>query len=267
MSNSSSGNDRGSGERENGQPRGKNDRMDRTALVVGATGGIGAALVEHWSADPGIDSVVAVGREGTAAIDVPANVRQLTTDHTEAGIADCLASVITPETQLSRVAIAIGTLHGPGYQPEKSLDALDATALAEVYRVNCILPMLWVAALGRALRRSPDTRIAVLSARVGSISDNRLGGWYSYRSAKAALNMGLRSAAIELARRARGIKLVAYHPGTVDTDLSKPFQRNVAADKLFTPAFTAARLAELLDEHAPDGELSYLAWDGSTVPW
>ncbi|MEM1188206.1 MAG: SDR family NAD(P)-dependent oxidoreductase [Pseudomonadota bacterium] len=262
MSNSArSAESRGSGN------NGGTGRGGRTALVIGATGGIGAALVEHWCADSAIDRVIAIRRDGAAEIHAPHDVWQLATDYSEAGIADCLAEVLESATHVVRVAVAIGTLHGADYQPEKSLDSLNEAALAEVYRVNCILPMLWVAALARALRRTPDSRIAVLSARVGSISDNRLGGWYGYRSAKAALNMGLRSAAIEVARRSPGIKLVAYHPGTVDTALSKPFQRNVPADKLFTPAFTAARLAALLDEHAPDGELSYLAWDGSVVPW
>ncbi|MEO1082102.1 MAG: SDR family NAD(P)-dependent oxidoreductase [Pseudomonadota bacterium] len=246
---------------------GNNGGTGRAALVVGATGGIGAALVEHWGAEPGIDRVIAIRRRGAAEIDAPHHVRQLATAYSEAGIADCLAEALTTDLHVARVAVAIGTLHGPDYQPEKSLDVLNEAALAEVYRVNCILPMLWVAGLARALRRSPDSRIAVLSARVGSIGDNRLGGWYGYRSAKAALNMGLRSAAIELARRSPGIKLLAYHPGTVDTALSKPFQKNVPAEKLFTAAFTAKRLAALLDEHAPDGELSYLAWDGSVVPW
>ena len=107
----------------------------------------------------------------------------------------------------------------------------------------------------------------MLSARVGSIADNHLGGWYSYRCAKAALNMGLKSAAIELARRAKGIKLVAFHPGTVDTPLSEPFQKNVAPEKLFEPAFVAERLDEILAAHAADGELSYLDWAGKAVPW
>jgi NAD(P)-dependent dehydrogenase (short-subunit alcohol dehydrogenase family) len=94
-----------------------------------------------------------------------------------------------------------------------------------------------------------------------------MGGWYSYRSAKAALNMGLRSASIEMARRARGIKLIAYHPGTVDSDLSKPFQRGVPDGKLFTPAFAAERLDAVLDQHRADGELAYVDWAGETIPW
>mgnify|MGYP001824589787 CR=1 FL=1 len=109
--------------------------------------------------------------------------------------------------------------------------------------------------------------VAVLAARVGSIGDNRSGGWYSYRSAKTALVMLLKSAAIELQRRAPGVKLVAFHPGTTDSALSRPFQKRVAPEKLFTPAFVAGQLLTLLDEQQADGELAFLDWAGKTVPW
>jgi NAD(P)-dependent dehydrogenase (short-subunit alcohol dehydrogenase family) len=236
-------------------------------LVIGAGGGIGGAMVERWAADPAVGRVWAVSRTPGRFADRGARVVELQADHSEDGIAATVETVLADGAGLSRVVIALGTLHSSAFEPEKSLDALRADALAEVYRVNCILPLLWVAGLGRALRRSPDTRIAVLSARVGSIGDNGLGGWYAYRSAKAALNMGLKSAAIELGRRARGIKLLAYHPGTVNTALSAPFQKNVPAGKLFSPAFTADCLDGLLSQHAPDGELSFVAWDGQTIPW
>jgi NAD(P)-dependent dehydrogenase (short-subunit alcohol dehydrogenase family) len=109
--------------------------------------------------------------------------------------------------------------------------------------------------------------VAVLSARVGSIGDNRLGGWYGYRASKAALNMFLQTAAVEYARRARRVKLLAFHPGTTDTALSAPFQKNVAAGKLFTPDFVAQRLLGLMDAAEPDGRLGFLDWAGKTVPW
>lgn len=237
------------------------------ALVIGAGGGIGGAMVERWAADSEVDRVWAVSRSSGRFAGHGEKVVELQADHSEDGIAATLATILADGAGLSRVVIALGTLHSPAFEPEKSLDALRADTLAAVYRVNCILPLLWVAGLGRALRKSPDTRIAVLSARVGSISDNALGGWYAYRSSKAALNMGLKSAAIELGRRARGLKLLAYHPGTVDTPLSEPFQKNVPAEKLFTPQFTAECLDGLLSAHAPDGELSFVAWDGQAIPW
>ena len=107
----------------------------------------------------------------------------------------------------------------------------------------------------------------MLSARVGSIGDNRLGGWYSYRASKAALNMMLKCAALELKRLNRGAKLVAYHPGTVDTPLSQPFQAGVAPEKLLSAEKAAEALERVLGELTADGELSYLDWRGEVIPW
>jgi NAD(P)-dependent dehydrogenase (short-subunit alcohol dehydrogenase family) len=243
----------------------------RAALVIGAGGAIGGAMLEYWSRDESIDGVWAVSRRPVAAGDAGAGIHSHTSDHSEASI-DATVEAILRELRdrglaLSRVAVTLGTLHGEGYGPEKSIDALGEDAFGEVFRVNCFLPLRWLSALLPELRRSADTRIAVLSARVGSISDNGLGGWYSYRCSKAALNMGLKSAAIEMARRARGVKLLAYHPGTVDSALSRPFQKNLKDGQLLTPDFTARRLAGLLDASPPDGVLSYRAWDGEDVPW
>ncbi|WOJ94620.1 SDR family NAD(P)-dependent oxidoreductase [Congregibacter variabilis] len=236
-------------------------------LVVGAGGGIGSAIAQRWSTDSRFDTVWAVSREVSVDPASPAPLRHLATDHSEGQIAELAQTIMRESPRLSRVVIALGTLHGPDYAPEKSLDALQLASMQEVHRINCILPMLWISALVAGLRKSPDCRIAVLSARVGSIGDNRLGGWYSYRSAKAALNMGLRCASIELARRAKGVKLISFHPGTVDTALSAPFQRGVPEGKLFDPDFVARRLEGLLDAHSADGELSYLDWAGEPIPW
>ena len=139
--------------------------------------------------------------------------------------------------------------------------------MREVFEVNAFLPMRVLAALSPVLKRSTAPRIAVLSARVGSIGDNRLGGWYSYRGSKAALNMMLQCAALELRRLNPAAKLIAYHPGTVDTPLSKPFQASVDIEKLLTPADAAAALDRVISEIEPDGTLSYLDWRGDVIPW
>ena len=107
----------------------------------------------------------------------------------------------------------------------------------------------------------------LFSARVGSISDNRLGGWYSYRASKAALNMMIKTAAIELARRAKNIKLIAFHPGTTDTPLSKPFQKNVPENKLFSAEFVAKQLLDIVENTPIDQSPSYLDWQGETINW
>ncbi|MFK7830741.1 MAG: SDR family NAD(P)-dependent oxidoreductase [Congregibacter sp.] len=238
------------------------------ALVVGAGGGIGQAMSRRWAQSPGFSTVWGVSRSLISAGDVyPSTLHPLATDHSEQGIRGAVEQILEASPALSRVVISLGTLHGASYQPEKSLGALNGAAMQQVHWVNCVLPLLWLAALAPGLRRNKDCRIAVLSARVGSISDNNLGGWYSYRSAKAALNMGLKCAAIELARQARGTKLMAYHPGTVDTTLSRPFQRGVPEGKLFTPEYAAECLDTVLDSQTPDGELAYLDWAGKEIPW
>lgn len=233
------------------------------ALVIGA-GTIGSALARRWLDDPRYAAVSMIHRSGREAVK---GTVSLITDHSEASIERCLAQIQARPGRVSRVAITLGTLHGDDYRPEKSLRELNMDTLARVHRVNCALPLCWLAALAPLLRKADDCRIAVLSARVGSIEDNHLGGWYSYRSAKAALNMGLRCAAIELARSAPGVTLIAYHPGTVDSPLSAPFQSGVPEGKLFNPAFAAECLSTVMDSREADGELAYLDWAGEVIPW
>jgi NAD(P)-dependent dehydrogenase (short-subunit alcohol dehydrogenase family) len=127
--------------------------------------------------------------------------------------------------------------------------------------------MLILSALWSLMRSSTQPRVAVLTARVGSLSDNELGGWYSYRASKAALNMMLKCAAIEVRRINKNAKLIAYHPGTVDSPLSKPFQRSVPEGKLFSPEFSAEQLDNLMTSAVPDGRLSYLDWAGQAIDW
>ena len=238
-------------------------------LVVGASGGIGRAVLDHYLEKPEYTLVLAVSR-GARPRSLESHggrLRWLVSDYTESSIDSVVDSVQSVGASLSRVVVCNGILHNDRLSPEKSLLKLEASAMQEVLHANVVVPSLWIAALVRLLRGSAGCVVAVLSARVGSITDNQLGGWYSYRASKAALNMVLKSAAVEYRRRLPGVKLLAFHPGTTDTGLSRPFQRGVAPASLFTPQFVARRLAQLLDELEPDGELSYLAWDGSRIEW
>ncbi|OKY27860.1 MULTISPECIES: SDR family NAD(P)-dependent oxidoreductase [Thalassotalea] len=168
---------------------------------------------------------------------------------------------------IKRIFICHGFLHNDQYTPEKRLEDFSSESFAQVSLVNTITPMLWLKHLTVILSGNIDCKIVFFSARVGSIGDNKRGGWYSYRSAKAALNMLLKSAAIELKRRAKNIKIIAFHPGTTDSPLSKPFQKNVPKGKLFTSMFVAQQLLTIIDDLAIDGELSYLDWQGETIIW
>ena len=226
------------------------------SVVIGAGGGIGAALVDALI-ERG-DTVHALSRAATA---FPGAVHGAIYVTDEASIAAAAASIGTADL----VVIATGTLQVGGRTPERALRDLDAAALATYFRVNAIGPALVLKHFAALLPRDRPATIAALSARVGSISDNRKGGWYGYRASKAALNQIVRTAAIEIARTRPQAACVALHPGTVDTPLSRPFQANVPAGQLFTPARAAAALLAVIAGLTPADSGDCFAWDGSRI--
>lgn len=235
------------------------------ALLIGGGSALGQAVMRQWAGEDRFERLWSIARQPAGSDDGRRRFRA--TDHSDASMQALCEEIMQGDDPPRRILITLGTLHGAHYGPEKSLEQLSQASMQEVLAVNCVLPLTWLATLAQHLRRVDDCRIAVLSARVGSITDNRLGGWYSYRSAKAALNMGLRSAAVELSRRARGVKLIAYHPGTVDTPLSRPFQARIPADKLFSAEQAARYLVDVMEGVTLDGELAYLDWAGKPIPW
>lgn len=224
---------------------------DGLAVVIGASGGIGAALAD--ALEVGGRDVVRLSRSGTG-LDL--------TD--EASIAQA-AGAVGEAGPVRLVIVATGALHGDGLRPERSWRDLDGEAMVEAFRVNAVGPAL-IAKHFLPLLAPGRSVFAALSARVGSISDNRLGGWHAYRASKAALNMTLRNLAIELARRSPEAICVGLHPGTVDTALSAPFQRGVPDGKLFTPAYSAAQLLAVIDGLSPADSGGLFAWDGARIP-
>ena len=217
------------------------------ALVVGASGGIGGALV---AALQGRGEVVGLSRHGDG-LDV--------TD--EAAVAAALGA-LTGAFDL--VIVATGALVLGGQGPEKTLRAVTAAGLAAQFAVNAIGPALVIKHALRLLPRDRVARLAVLSARVGSIGDNALGGWYGYRAAKAALNQLVHTAAIEASRTHPQSVLVALHPGTVETALA-PVQR--AGHPAMAPATAAGHLLDVLDGLGPDASGGFYDWQGKPVPW
>ena len=233
------------------------------AVVIGASGGIGGALVEALAAREDVALVTALSRRPAAQVSpkvVAGHIDLLDED----SVAQAAAACGDPAPRL--VICAAGILHDGQLQPEKSLRDLDPTRLAQVFAVNTIGPALVLKHFSALLPRKGRSVIALLSARVGSISDNRLGGWYGYRASKAALNQLVRTASIEISRSRRESIVAGLHPGTVETALSAPFSGQVAPGKLFTPAYSAARLLEVLDGLSPTGSGRCFAWDGSDVP-
>ena len=220
------------------------------AVVIGARGGIGAALVEALRAQGHYATIVPLSRP---AIDL--------TD--EASIAATARAL--PEGELRLVLDATGFLHDADQRPERSLRDLDAAALARNFALNAIGPALLMKHFLPLLPREGKAVFATLSARVGSIGDNRLGGWYGYRASKAALNQLVRTAAIELARTRPHAICVALHPGTVATSLSAPFAK--AGLDVRPPDTAAAELLEVIETLTAAQTGSFLDWRGDTVPW
>ena len=231
------------------------------ALVIGANGGIGAALVAALAASGRYGRVIAAARRRPGALSD--GVDYLPVDIADpASIAAAAARIDAP---LSCVIVATGILHDQDAGPERSLRDLDADRLAHLFAINTIGPALALQQFAPLLAKDAPAAIACISARVGSISDNRLGGWYGYRASKAALNQIVRTAAIELARGRPQAVCVALHPGTVDTGLSKPFQRGVPPEKLFTTAYSAERMLAVLDGLTPAHSGRIFAWDDTEV--
>jgi NAD(P)-dependent dehydrogenase (short-subunit alcohol dehydrogenase family) len=219
-------------------------------IVIGASGGIGAALAEHYEAQG--DRVHRLSRRD-GGIDLAD------------GASIAAAAAALPFETVQRVVVATGLLHGDGLAPERSLRDLDPERLQRAFLVNAIGPALVLRHFVPLLARSGRVEVALLSARVGSIADNRLGGWYSYRASKAALNQLVRTAAIEVARSRPEAVMVALHPGTVDTDMSRPFQAGVAAERLFTPAHSAACLAGVLGRLTAADSGGFFDWKGEAI--
>lgn len=239
-----------------------------SALVIGSSSSIGTAMIHRFVENPTIETVFAVSRQPRPATITNPNIQWITVkDYTEDLIAGACNGIFSTTHQLRYCVICNGVLHDQELQPEKRLEDFNVDHFQHVVRTNTGIPLLWLKFLGPHINGKHPCTIAACSARVGSISDNKLGGWYSYRASKAALNMGLQCAAIELARRAKNAKLIAFHPGTTDTPLSKPFQKSVKPEKLFQPEFVAQRLAIILEQAKPDGQLSYLDWDNQPINW
>jgi NAD(P)-dependent dehydrogenase (short-subunit alcohol dehydrogenase family) len=239
------------------------------ALIIGAGSAIAAALAEELIADRQIQQIVCVSRVPNLrlAADQGDRLQWLQCDYSEASIQRVCNRLQEFRGSFSRVFICNGLLHDDNVKPEKRLEELDDESLHHVFQASAVVPVLWLKNLCTLLKGASETRVAVFSARVGSIEDNRLGGWYSYRASKAALNMLVRTAAVEYRRRAPNVRFMVFHPGTTDTPLSKPFQQNVPVDKLFQPGFVARRLLELMSSETCLEEAVFLDWAGETIAW
>ncbi len=234
-------------------------------VVIGASGAIAGAFIKRLAAENPEASIHAFSRHQDQSKASYANVLYLTMHYEdESSIERCalLASVHSP---IDLLLVNNGILHADQLDPEKSLKDLSAENFQRVFAINTILPALIAKHFLPKLNKQSPSIFAALSARVGSISDNRLGGWYAYRASKAALNMIIKNAAIETKRTNKLAIIVGLHPGTVDSELSKPFQGNVPEGKLFSADYCAGQLLGVLATLTSADSGKCFAWDGQEI--
>ena len=231
--------------------------------VFGASGGIGTAFIEHYLNQPTTNKVFAFTRS-TLTI----NHDKLVTIHVDVLNEEHLrkSMEMLDGQLLDRVVIALGTLHDDERMPEKQLTDISMTNLHDVFNINTFAPAIILKYIKPHINKREKNVIGVLSARVGSISDNRLGGWYAYRASKAALNMLIKCTSIEFARSHKRTVIIGLHPGTVDTGLSKPFQGRLKQGQLFTPDYAVSQLAEVIENSTSAQSGLCMAYDGTVIP-
>jgi NAD(P)-dependent dehydrogenase (short-subunit alcohol dehydrogenase family) len=246
-----------------------------TRLVIGANRGIGLALVRAQLARPEVTRLVATHRAGSNLDELreleaqwPGKLLTASLEVTDPrDLAELGRLAREFDGGFDLVIHAAGILHEGEMGPEKSLARCEPDQLMRLFEVNSVAPLMTARALLPAQPRKKRFVFAALSAMVGSIGDNRLGGWYGYRASKAALNQFMRTLSNECRVSHPQAAVVALHPGTTDTALTRPFQRNIDPQRLYTPEQTAERLLSVIDGLKPADSGRFYNWDGSEIPW
>ncbi|MGB3402584.1 MAG: SDR family NAD(P)-dependent oxidoreductase [Microcoleaceae cyanobacterium] len=245
------------------------------ALVTGASQGIGLGFVQYLLRHPNINKIYATYRSKDSASELLKLEQQfnhklvcISIDLTqEEQIIAGMDRIKTEVNQLHWVINCVGILHNENLQPEKSLRQINADNLMQYFQTNSISAILLAKHLQPLLKHDKQSIFATISAKIGSIGDNRLGGWYGYRASKAALNMFIKTASIEYRRRVPNNIIVVLHPGTTDTRLSEPFQRNVPPGKLFPVEKTVSQLMAVITQLEAKDSGEFFSWDGTRLPW
>jgi NAD(P)-dependent dehydrogenase (short-subunit alcohol dehydrogenase family) len=222
--------------------------------IIGASGGIGQAFVNILSSQYPKANLFAFSSKKEYRIDY----------EREESIAEA-AYVASSKGPLGLVIVTNGMLHNQEIMPEKSLKELSRAKFHQLFEVNTVVPALIAKYFLPHMNREHTSIFTALSARVGSILENQLGGWYAYRASKAALNMMIKNCAIEIGRRNKNAIIVGLHPGTVDTDLSRPFHKNIPPEQLLTPHASVKKLLEVLASLKPEHSGKCFAWDGKEI--
>lgn len=247
----------------------------QNVLIVGANGGIGYGFVQQLINSSQINYLYATYRQSEKAEELfnlqqqyPDKLFCLKVDVTdEKQIIDAFKQIQAKTAQLHLVINCVGILHEGDLQPEKSLKHINSDNLIRYFQVNTIPTVLLAKHLVPFFKHPDKAIFAIISAKVGSIEDNRLGGWYGYRTSKSALNMLIKNIAIEYSRVRKNAIVIALHPGTTDTDLSQPFQQNVPSEKLFSIDRCTTQLLAIIENLSVSDNGKFFSWDGSYLPW
>jgi len=234
--------------------------MEGLALVVGA-GGIGRQIAEDLASKENNLEVILCGRKN-----VFKNFWELDIEN-ENSLKDFKDKLSKSKLNLRLVLNATGRLHSEKLHPEKRLQHINKENLIESFSINAFAPILLAKTIEEFINKELEFNFASISARVGSITDNKTGGWYAYRAAKSAQNQLFKSLSIEWARKYPKAIITLLHPGTVNTNLSKPFHKFVPKDKLFSPQKTSSYLIDILLHQKPIDSGKFIAWDGKEIPW
>jgi NAD(P)-dependent dehydrogenase (short-subunit alcohol dehydrogenase family) len=232
-------------------------------LVIGGSGGLGLALTKLFCDLPDMASVTATYRTHQPTL-YEERLNWVKVDVTEE---ESIVKLFEKCSDLTYIINTVGLLHSTEGTPEKAITQLEPDFFIDNIRVNTLSTLLIAKHAHQSLKKAPRSALAVLSARVGSISDNRAGGWYSYRCSKAALNMAVKTLSIEWKRTLPNCAVVALHPGTVKTQLSAPFRNRIPDSKLFTPGQSARWLVEIISSLEPKDTGKFIAFDGSKIEW
>jgi NAD(P)-dependent dehydrogenase (short-subunit alcohol dehydrogenase family) len=236
--------------------------MSKNIAIIGSSGAIGNAFVEHYLKDNAVEKIFSFSRSVNSH--TSKKIYSFDIDIESQESIEKAASYLEG-CYLDRVIIASGVLHTESFQPEKSIKDLNYETLSKVYSVNTIGPALVGKYFLPLLNKKNKSVMAFLSARVGSISDNKVGGWYSYRSSKSALNQIVKNFSIEMKRSNPNAVILALQPGTVESKFSEPFKKNISKDKLFSPDFSVDMMSKVIESANSSSSGNLIAWDGEVI--
>jgi len=236
--------------------------MSKNIAIIGSSGAIGNAFVEHYLKDNAVEKIFSFSRSVNSH--TSKKIYSFDIDIESQESIEKAASYLEG-CYLERVIIASGVLHTESFQPEKSIKDLNYETLSKVYSVNTIGPALVGKYFLPLLNKKNKSVMAFLSARVGSISDNKVGGWYSYRSSKSALNQIVKNFSIEMKRSNPNAVILALQPGTVESKFSEPFKKNISKDKLFSPDFSVDMMSKVIESANSSSSGNLIAWDGEVI--